>query len=475
MPDLIQKALTAKRESKSVEFKETFDPTSPGDWCEVVKDIVAIANSGGGIIVFGVDSSGVPTGTSLLALAQTDPADVGNKVSKYTGPVQLDFEMRELKKQGKKLQAVIVQAAPIPIIFQKPGTYEVAPGKQKTAFGVGTVYFRHGAKSEPGNSEGIRAVIERQLEFIRKSWIKGVRRVVQAQEGSQIIAVPPSGTGGPSSLATTVRAVNDPRATPVLLTRDATKTTTGTFVHEEVSDAIFDEINNVIDANRVLAKGQRRFFLGLPVYYRIYAERQHVSQSEEHTTVLLHSAVCDLYAPALFWAVTLPAKTVASTFAELYLQPRSPGIRSLIRMALLLGEEFREWLFERWQRKWKHYAQPPNFYWTFTEARSKLAHVDPRIVAANVSKNTVFQVSGNPPIEAIKLLDSPQLASSLLSTACMRVFQGDADMRSAARNLDYFAYGPQVSDSAAEISKSIMKLVGDREVGDFGDATTEEQ
>jgi hypothetical protein len=98
------------------------------------------ANSGGGIIVFGVDSSGVPTGASFLALAQTDPADVGNKVSKYTGPVQLDFEMRELKKQGKKLQAVIVRAAPIPIIFQKPGTYEVAPGKQKTAFGVGTVY-----------------------------------------------------------------------------------------------------------------------------------------------------------------------------------------------------------------------------------------------------------------------------------------------------------------------------------------------
>jgi hypothetical protein len=281
--------------------------------------------------------------------------------------------------------------------------------------------------------------------------------------------------GGPSSLATTVRAVLDPLAIPVLLTRDATKATTGTFVHEEVSDAIFDEINNVIDANRVLAKGQRRFFLGLPVYYRIYAERQQVSQSEEHTTVLLHSAVCDLYAPALYWAVTLPAMTVASTFAELYLHPRSPGIRSLIRMALLLGEEFREWLFDKWQRKCKHYPQPPNFYWTFTEARSKLANVDPRIVAANVRKNTVFQVSGNPPIEAAKLLDSPQLASSLLSTACMRVFQGDADMRSTARNPDYFAYGPRVSDSATEISKSIMKLVGDREVGDFGEATTEEQ
>jgi hypothetical protein len=33
------------------------------------------------------------------------------------------------------------------------------------------VYFRHRAKSEPGTSEDIRKVIERQLEFIRKSWI----------------------------------------------------------------------------------------------------------------------------------------------------------------------------------------------------------------------------------------------------------------------------------------------------------------
>ena len=56
----------------------------------------------------------------------------------------------------------------------------------------------------------------------------------------------------------------------VRLTRDTTLSS-GSFVHEEVSDGIFDEINNVVDANRILARGQKNFFLGQRVYYRIYA------------------------------------------------------------------------------------------------------------------------------------------------------------------------------------------------------------
>ena len=74
MVDLIQKALAAKRESKHVEFKQEFDPSSHQDWCEVIKDVVAIANSGGGVIVFGLDNVGTPTGISVDAIARIDPA-----------------------------------------------------------------------------------------------------------------------------------------------------------------------------------------------------------------------------------------------------------------------------------------------------------------------------------------------------------------------------------------------------------------
>ena len=302
MNDLIEKALTAKRESKHVEFKQSFDPNSAGEWCELIKDLAAIANSGGGIIVFGLDNVGTPTGGMIDRITALDPADIANKLSKYTGSVDFEFEIRSLEKTGHKLAAFVMQPVLVPLVFQKPGTYDIGSGKQRTAFSMGTVYFRHGAKSEPGTSEDIRRVIERHVERIRRSWIKGVRKVVQAPHGSQIVAVHSASNRGHQLLPTTVRAVNDPTAIPIRLTRDPALAS-GSFVYEEVSDGIFDEINNVIDANQVLAQGRKDFFLGQPVYYRIYAERHHVRQSEEALSLLLCNGVVDFYAPALFWAV----------------------------------------------------------------------------------------------------------------------------------------------------------------------------
>jgi len=220
MADLVRRALNAKRESKYIEFKQDFDPDCAGEWCEVIKDIVAIANSGGGIIVFGLDNSGTPTRVSLTKLAQIDPADIGNRISKYTGPISLEFEIREVMKNGATLHCFLIQGVSIPIVFLKPGTYDAGSGKQKSAFGAGTVYFRHGAKSEPGTTDDIRNAIERQLEVIRRSWLKGVRKVVQAPQGSQIVALHPVAGPGVSSLSTmTVRVVRDRKATPVVLTR----------------------------------------------------------------------------------------------------------------------------------------------------------------------------------------------------------------------------------------------------------------
>lgn len=438
MPDLIQRALSAKRESKYIEFKAGFDPQAAADWVEIIKDIVAIANSGGGVIVFGLDSVGVPSRISIQALGQTDPADFANKIAKYTGATQLEFEVRELEKLGQKLLAFVIQPAAIPVIFQKPGTYDIGGGKQKTAFSVGTVYFRHGAKSEPGNSDDIRSVIERQLESIRKSWIKGVRKVVQAPQGTQIIAAPSSGHLGIKAMPQTVYAVRDSDAMPVLLTRDRKKAT-GSFVHEAVSEGIFDEINNVIDANRALARGQRRFFLGQAVYYRIYAERQYVLQKEEDLLLLLQSSAFDFYAPCFYWISILNETAAAETLAELYLHPKSPVIHTLMRLALVLGKDFSNRLYEKWHAKWKGHSQPPGFYFTFKEMMLNAEVIEPRLAALRIKPSTTLEV-GRQSVRAEELLRDPPKAELLLSGACMEVFENnDPELRSISRYLDLFA------------------------------------
>ena len=162
MSDILQKALAAERESSRIEFKREFNPASRAQWCEAIKDIAAIANSGGGV------------------------------------------------------------------------------------------------------------------KFERKSLLSGIRKVTEAPRGARIVALNPTRAERISEISTsTVRAVQNPEAIPVYLTRDPKKAS-GTFVHESVSTALFDEINNVIDTNGILARGQKKFFLGLPVYFRIYAERRFV-------------------------------------------------------------------------------------------------------------------------------------------------------------------------------------------------------
>lgn len=469
MSDLIHKALEAKRESKYIEFKQGFDPSLPCEWCELIKDIVAIANSGGGIIVFGLNNTGIPSTEPVEAIARIDPADIANKISKYTGPADMDFDIRTLQKNGHPLVAFVMQGVSIPLVFQKPGTYDIGSGKQRTAFSVGTVYFRHGAKSEPGTSEDIRKIIERQLEHIRKSWLKGVRKVVQSPPGSTVVTVAErDGRRPPVALATTVRAVNDPNATPVRLTRDPNQSS-GSFVHEEISNGIFDEINNVIDANRVLAKGQQHFFLGQPIYYRIYAERHHVVQSEDAISVLLNSAMSDFYAPFLFWAISLPPELVARPLTHLYLYPRSPNIHTLIRMAILLGPEFSGWLSQKWDAKWGHYSQPPSFYWRFKQLISKEGNVDPSALAARSSITAQISLKGEPSISVRDLLGKPTQAATLLSKACICVFEGENSARTLARNLDYLAYGAEIRRHAPQIVRKIVKAIGDQEAGDFED------
>src|SRR5438132_5450482 len=109
-------------ESRSLDFKRTFDSASTRDWCELIKDIVAMANSGGGVILVGVDDDGQSTGDSdALKIADVDPAVFTDKLAKYTG-VQFDrFKIDVVTRRGEQVAMIEVGFADAPMIFEKPG------------------------------------------------------------------------------------------------------------------------------------------------------------------------------------------------------------------------------------------------------------------------------------------------------------------------------------------------------------------
>jgi hypothetical protein len=212
---LIERAENAQRESKRLDFKRDFDPKSGAAWCELIKDIVAFANSGGGIIVFGLNNDGSLFEFDAQAIFEIELADIANKIRRYTDCDFSEIEIIEICRDGTRLPAFLIAGVQVPMIFTKPGTYEVEPPNQRTAFSKGTLYFRHGSKSEPGTTADILKWRENEVERCRREWVKGIRKVVEAPAGHviNVISSPSDGKGATKvreGLAITARASADP-------------------------------------------------------------------------------------------------------------------------------------------------------------------------------------------------------------------------------------------------------------------------
>ena len=179
MSALIERSLAARRESKRIEFKEEFSG-SKRSWCELLKDVFALSNSGGGIILFGVDDSGHPTGSELGSILNLDPADFTNKVQSYTGHNFSEFEIFEAEKNCVKVACLLIDSASSLLVPNKPGTYPEDDRKQGRAFSVGVVYMRHGAISAPATTKDLADYVERRLREERKLLLGQVQKVVRS-------------------------------------------------------------------------------------------------------------------------------------------------------------------------------------------------------------------------------------------------------------------------------------------------------
>ncbi len=216
----LARALASSKESRTVEFKQSFDPAKVGDWCELLKDIFAIANSGGGVIVFGVDNGGKPTGKDVKAIAALDPAKITDKVYGFTAVQFDDFSVVATTKSGANVVCLIIGAADVLLIPHRPGTYPAADGKnQERAFSSGVLYVRHGAKSEAATSADLARIMEGRIDQAQKMVLRNVRRIVKAPLGSTVEVIAPvraSGGLGPAA----VRATTDKGAMPIRLTNE---------------------------------------------------------------------------------------------------------------------------------------------------------------------------------------------------------------------------------------------------------------
>lgn len=213
--NLIEKIISAKRESKNIEFKEQLDVENSGEWLEIIKDIVAMANSGGGVIAIGLKNDGTPNGYNCTALLNYDLAKLSDKIFKYTGSTFSEIEIESITKGRKEFACLIIGEVLKPLVFNTVGNYTNSASKPVTVFSKGSLYFRHGAKSEPCSSDDIEDVIERNIKHAKKFWNEGIKKITSAPTDSQLAVIPRGVSFSTSSDAIPVRITDNVDAKPI--------------------------------------------------------------------------------------------------------------------------------------------------------------------------------------------------------------------------------------------------------------------
>lgn len=145
-------------EHNSIDFKKQWLPAP-----QLAKEMLAIANSQGGIIVFGVaendDKSLNPEGLTVLK----DSADVSNELKKYLS-TNLKYEVFNFSYNGSEYEALAGRNYQILTIEDTPEFIPFMANRESdNVIKTNIIYIRRGTSCEAANQDEIQELLKRRI------------------------------------------------------------------------------------------------------------------------------------------------------------------------------------------------------------------------------------------------------------------------------------------------------------------------
>ncbi len=195
-----------------------FDPEIPADRLGLVREIVAVANSGGGEILLGVVEPGGgsprPAGAAFL-----DAAALTEFVAGYVAPDRVGLTTSVDAADGPDGPVVSVAVnAPMrpPVVFSRAGRYATEKG-DVTVFERHTVVTRHGARTVLASGADHRRWIDAAVRAERARLVRVLTLAASLPPGGSIRVVSEAGEVSAEPRALLDRAVRAWRADPAKL------------------------------------------------------------------------------------------------------------------------------------------------------------------------------------------------------------------------------------------------------------------
>lgn len=180
---------------------------------ELIRDVVALANSGGGVLQVVSDGR-----RDTAAVSSLSAVVIVQQLAQYADSPFADVTVRVPDGASNPLVEIVVGAAEFPIGFRRsaPRVPSNRLAEQQSVFSAGKFYFRRGDESVPGTSADLRTFFERMLTRVRRRWLRGFQRVLSQPIESMVAKRHRSHDATPAVASAAnlqpVRIVTDPDA-----------------------------------------------------------------------------------------------------------------------------------------------------------------------------------------------------------------------------------------------------------------------
>ncbi len=180
-------------EGSHQDYKLTFDFEDSEAKLNLVKDVIAMANAGGGEIIFGRNETEI-RGIDIEVAKALDSAKVADLAGNFAKPVNLNISHEDYSlENGRIVRTVRIAAAEYPIVMADIGNYmDKASRKNQHVFQKGDIWTRHSSKTERATYGDIRDWIEKAKRSEREAVLSRITKVIDIPDGAEIQIVQPS-------------------------------------------------------------------------------------------------------------------------------------------------------------------------------------------------------------------------------------------------------------------------------------------
>lgn len=341
-------------EGKGQDYKSAFDVADPSAKLKLVKDLVAMANSGGGIIFVGRSETQTP-GVDPSLTEDLDSARMADYADKYVAPASLDLShgIEELDN-GNVVINLQVEEANYPMVMSRQGTWSgFEPKKDKPLFHKGDIWVRHSSKTEKASHEDIRHWIDSAVQAEREKIMGRLTTYVNLPEGTSLQVVSPSGM-----------SIDSPQAL----------------------------IESVIERRKL----DPSHLLGGDDLLWIFRQREALQLENKHLEVLIASSL--RRSPTLFWWLTRSEDGSELALDELQAvfeasdRDKSDAASSIVELAAIYASDDRlaNILDELEKSDYKHFQEAAAGW---SNRKSKLEEISSRIESAKHNGDQIVSYS----------------------------------------------------------------------------------